>query len=169
MSTPDKVLPSFMNWTAKVDGFEGPFESSNLARREPAPEVKNQHGCQFMGSPWLDLFTSVVNIKEKTNESLITFIVSLFRDVAQLPKTLALLWIPKRGKSKNKVTPEVFKTKRNVLFFCSGPRWAPGGTPFAVPHQTELGRDCMLVTPPSTGTRTCTLVSGPGESMDSGL
>lgn len=40
MSTPDRVLPSFMNWTAKVEGVEGPLESSNLANTEPAPEVK---------------------------------------------------------------------------------------------------------------------------------
>ena len=41
MSTPDKVLPSFMNCTARVEGFEGPLDSSNLALRDPAPEGSN--------------------------------------------------------------------------------------------------------------------------------
>lgn len=36
-------------------------------------------------------------------------------------------------------------------------------------HHRELGRDCMLVTPPSTATKIWTLVSGPGQAMESGL
>jgi len=37
MSTPDRVLPSLINCTARVEGFEGPFDSSNFALRDPAP------------------------------------------------------------------------------------------------------------------------------------
>lgn len=42
MSTPDRVLPSFINCTAIVEGFDGPFDSSNLALRDPAPGVKHK-------------------------------------------------------------------------------------------------------------------------------
>lgn len=43
MSIPDRVVPSFRNCTARVEGFEGPFESSNLALSVPAPGPKT-HG-----------------------------------------------------------------------------------------------------------------------------
>lgn len=42
MSTPDRVLASFINCTARVEGLDGPFESSNLARKDPAPGVTTQ-------------------------------------------------------------------------------------------------------------------------------
>lgn len=38
MSTPDRVAPSLMNCTARVDGLDGPCERSNLALIDPAPE-----------------------------------------------------------------------------------------------------------------------------------
>lgn len=42
MSTPDRVLPSFINCTARVEGLDGPSDSSNLALRVPAPGVKHK-------------------------------------------------------------------------------------------------------------------------------
>lgn len=40
ISTPDSVVPSFKNCTARVEGFEGPLESSNFALSVPAPGAK---------------------------------------------------------------------------------------------------------------------------------
>ena len=42
ISIPDRVVPSFKNCTASVEGFEGPFESSNLALSVPAPGDKHR-------------------------------------------------------------------------------------------------------------------------------
>lgn len=41
-STPDRVLPSLMNCTARVVGLDGPSDSSNLALRDPAPGVQSE-------------------------------------------------------------------------------------------------------------------------------
>ncbi len=46
---------------------------------------------------------------------------------------------------------------------------APADATNITAYQMEFGRDCMLVTPPSTGTKICTLVSEPGTAMESGL
>lgn len=52
MSTPDRVLPSLINCTARVEGFEGPFDSSNLALRDPAPGVKHKQIHSLAASNW---------------------------------------------------------------------------------------------------------------------
>lgn len=41
MSTPDSVLPSLINCTARVVGVDGPSESSNLALRDPEPSLSD--------------------------------------------------------------------------------------------------------------------------------
>ena len=51
MSTPDRVLPSFINCTAIVEGFEGPLDSSNLALSDPAPGVRHRP-VQSNSSHW---------------------------------------------------------------------------------------------------------------------
>lgn len=55
MSTPDRVLPSFINCTARVEGVDGPSDSSNLALRHPEPAVKHKQ-INSLPNDWTSSF-----------------------------------------------------------------------------------------------------------------
>lgn len=50
ISTPERVLPSVKNWTARVAGIEGPSESSNFALREPEPHTHTNHKNYYLNT-----------------------------------------------------------------------------------------------------------------------
>lgn len=175
ISTPDRVLPSFINCTARVEGFDGPFESSNLALRDPAPGGQTQTNtitCQqliqlsFRHTPSPHLEQAISNCKQR-RKGWFTFVFRLFWDVTQLPQTFILLWIPKIRERNSTSSP--FCLNMIERFSACHTPCSPAEITSAISYQMELGSDCMLVTPPSTGTKICTLVSGPGLAMESGL
>lgn len=86
-----------------------------------------------------------------------TCVFWLFWDITQLPQALILLCIPAK------------KRNNSLLRRREHTRCAPTDVTNVTPYQMELGRDCMPVTPPSTDNKSCTLVSGPGQAMESGL
>lgn len=153
ISIPDRVVPSFKNCTARVEGFEGPFESSNLALSVPAPGDK--HGRWGKIKNELLLFLTNNN-KTPTCLRFQTFLR------CRLTSTniySALNSCNKRGGNLSLLLLQCSRMTSSVQFLSSS----------SASHQMEGGRDCMLVTPPSTGTKICTLVSVPGFAMDSGL
>lgn len=111
-------------------------------------------------------FEQVASTCKQRREQLFTFIFRLFGDVIQLPQTLILLCIPKKRKRNNNIS-RFCLTKKEC--FSVSYTFIPPDITIATSYQMELGRECTLVTPPSTGTKICTLVSGPGEAIDSGL
>lgn len=68
MSTPDRVLPSLINCTARVEGFEGPFDSSNLALRDPAPGVKHKQIHSLAASNWSKSSFFISKISNKLSQ-----------------------------------------------------------------------------------------------------
>lgn len=154
MSTPDRVVPSFRNCTARVEGLEGPFESSNLALRVPAPGPKT-HG---RGGIQNELFSFLNNNNDNKTPTCLHFQTFLRCRSTSTNIYSALNSCNQRG---GKPQSSSVTVQQNHWQWCAAV--------VSAAHQMEGGRDCMPVTPPSTGTKICTLVSVPGVAMDSGL
>lgn len=153
MSIPDRVVPSFRNCTARVEGLEGPLESSNLALSVPAPGPKT-HGRGGIQNLFLN--NNINIIKTATCLHFQTFLRcrSTSTNIYSAPSSCN-----QRGGNISLLLFRCSRTAGGVQLLSCSP----------AAHQMEGGRDCMPLTPPSTGTKICTLVSVPGVAMESGL